>query len=49
MKDQRWWNRVDNLIFIYDSPFPENARTVSIVTQPDLMYYRQNFHLRQIW
>lgn len=49
MKSQRWFERKDGMLYIYDHSYPNRAKTVSIVQETDLSYYRSNFNLKKVW
>lgn len=49
MKQQRWYERRDGLVYIYDQPYPDQALSVSIVLDSDLVFYRNNFNLTKVW
>lgn len=49
MKPQRWYERIDGLVYVYNQPYPEKAQFVSIVHESDLKFYRNNFNLNKIW
>lgn len=49
MKKQRWYEIVENVLYIYDQPYREKAMSVSCVTPADLPYYRNNFKLQKVW
>ena len=48
-KPQRWYLIEGGQAFVYDDPDPARASFVSIVTVPDLAYYRARFDLRKCW
>ena len=49
MKKQRWFERKDGMLYIYDEPYQNKAKSVSIVQESDLSYYRSNFILKRVW
>lgn len=49
MKASRYYKIVNDMVYVYDSPFPDNAQSVSIVPISDLTYYRRNFELSKVW
>ena len=49
MKKQRWFERKDGMLYIYDEPYPNKAKLVAIVQESDLSYYRSIFNLRKVW
>ena len=49
MKQQRWYERKDGLIYIYDQPYSYKAQSVSIVQEHDMQFYRNNFNLTKVW
>ena len=49
MKQHRWFEIVENTLFVYDSPTASTAKSVSICATCDLPYYRKTFNLRKIW
>lgn len=49
MKEQRYYEIVDGIAYIYDSPYSKHSLSVSIVTVRDLAYYRANFQLGPVW
>lgn len=48
-KPQRWYEIIDGTAYIYDTPYPQTATSVSIVPVSDLAYYRAQFTLHKIW
>lgn len=49
MKQQRWYEIVDGIALVYDTPYIHNAVSVSIVPVKQLSYYRNNFKLSKVW
>lgn len=49
MKDQRWYERKDGMVYIYDQPCSSRSQSVSIVQDSDLRFYRNNFNLTRVW
>ena len=49
MKTSRYYEIIDGMAHVYDSPFTSKAQSVSIVPVSDLAYYRRNFALSKIW
>lgn len=49
MKDQRWYERKDGMVYIYDQPYSSRSQSVSIVQDSDLLFYRNNFNLMKVW
>lgn len=46
---QRWYKVDSDKAYVYDSPYEENATSVSIVSKEDLRYYRNSFCLTKLW
>lgn len=49
MKESRWYEYKDGMMYVYNSPIPSTATSVSIVGLEDLYYYRNKFSLKKIW
>ena len=49
MKESRYYEIVDGMAHIYESPYSSKAQSVSIVPLSDLAYYRRNFGLSRVW
>lgn len=49
MKEARWYEYKDGMMYVYNSPIPSAATSVSIVGLEDLYYYRNKFSLKKIW
>lgn len=49
MKQARYYKIVDGVAYVYAHPYPEHSVSVSIVSVPDLAYYRANFNLQKVW
>lgn len=49
MKNQRWYEIVDGVAYVYDEPYSETSSSVSIVKPIDLAYYRKAFNLQKVW
>lgn len=49
IKDHRWYVVRCGVLFIFDEPFENTARTVSIVNINELAYYRSTFKLEKAW
>ena len=45
----RWYEILDEVVYIYDTPYRNQSNAVSIVPPKDLKYYRRNFQLSKIW
>lgn len=48
-KEQRWYEVVEGVLYVYSEPYPEKAQHVTITRIEDLPYYRSTFLLRKIW
>lgn len=49
VKEQRWYEIVNDMAHIYDSGYKQFSLSVSIVPICDLSYYRSNFKLSKLW
>jgi hypothetical protein len=49
MKQSRYYEVVDEQVYIYDRGNKEQSQSVSVVSKSDLSYYRNNFNLRKVW
>lgn len=47
-KECRWFDVQGQTLFIYDSPDPRNACSMSFTRLSDLAYYRRHFKLRKV-
>jgi len=49
MKEQRWYEVKDDVLFVYDAPYAEKATACSAVTKDQIGYYRKTFDLKKVW
>ncbi|UDF60314.1 hypothetical protein Kopi_042 [Pseudomonas phage Kopi] len=49
IKEQRWYAVKGTTAYIFDEPFMEKSKSVSIINVRDLAYYRNNFKLSKCW
>lgn len=49
IKEQRWYEIEKEIVYIYDSGYKNQSKSVSAVSKSDLNYYRTNFNLQKIW
>lgn len=49
MKESRWYEYKDGMMYVYNSPIPSAATSVSVVGLEDRSYYRNMFSLKKIW
>ena len=49
MKQSRYYEVVDDLVYIYDRGNKDLSQSVSVVSKFDLQFYRNNFKLSKVW
>ena len=49
MKQQRWYEIVEDTLYIYDRGFRKDSKSVTITSVENLPYYKKTFRLRKIW
>jgi len=49
MKEQRWYTRQGNKVYVHNQPTLEGSQFYSEVTEEQLKYYKSNFNLRRAW
>jgi len=49
MKQSRYYEVIDDLVYIYDRGNKDLSQSVSVVSKSDLQYYRNNFKLSKVW
>lgn len=49
MKQKRWYEIVNDLVYIYDNGYSNKSQSVSVVHKSELSYYRSAFILEKSW
>lgn len=48
MKDIRWYEVEQGILYVYDSPYVDKSVSMSIVSVEQMAYYRGNFRMLKI-